>query len=199
MIDNLLGNRTNILVLRFLTKFYNQFFPKEEIVRETGAGLRNINDSLLILTNENILEREYRLGKIHYRFVINSSFKEKLSSLFEEERKRIVLRSTKLYKTISEIESKIIKVVGVNLLEILLFGSVAKGRDTANSDIDICVIVKDKNELLFKKIRSIQFDEKFENKVQLHVFTSYEFIQGKDQNPLIRDIIRDGVSLKIGK
>lgn len=200
MLDNLLGNKTNILVLRFLIKFENQFFPVEEIADETGAGLRNIKDSLRVLSNEGMLNVKTTRGKNYYKFDADSRVKELISLLFEEERKRISFKTNCIYKIVSEIESKIIKVLGSNLRDIILFGSIAKGRDTANSDIDLCVIVDKKEERLLAKLRSIQFNKKFNREVQIHVFTSREFIEAnKEQNLLIKDILRDGLSLKIGK
>lgn len=200
MIDNLLGNKTNILILRFLAKFENQFFPIEEIAGETGAGFRNVYDSLRILVNENVLKAKITKGRAHYKFDIDSKVNQLISNLFEEERKRLLFRNNHIYKVLSEIESKIIKAAGSDLIDIFLFGSVAKGRDTINSDIDLCVLVKEKDPKLLDKIRSIQFDRKFKHEMQIHVFTSKEFIDAdKNNNPLIKNILRDGLSLKIGK
>ena len=200
MLDNLLGNKTNILVLRFLTKFQNQFFPIEEIADEVGAGLRNVYDSLRILTNENILKTKTNKGRVYYRFDVDSNVKKLIFNLFEEERQRLFFKANATYKILSEIELRIIKSVGSNLIDIFLFGSIAKGRDTTNSDIDLCILVKEKDSRLLDKIRTIQFDEKFKRDMQIHVFTSKEFIDGdKNENPLIKDILRDGLSLKIGK
>ncbi|MBI4440112.1 nucleotidyltransferase domain-containing protein [Candidatus Woesearchaeota archaeon] len=200
MLDNLLGNKTNILVLRFLTKFQNQFFPIEEIANEVGAGLRNVYDSLSILTNENFLKTKVSKGRVYYKFDVDSNVKRLILDLFEEERKRLLFKTNTLYKTLSEIELRTIKLLGSNLVDIFLFGSIAKGRDTINSDIDLCILVKEKDPKLLDKIRTIQFDDKFKQDIQIHVFTSTEFIDGdKNENPLIKSIIRDGLSLKIGR
>ena len=200
MLDNLLGNKTNILVLRFLTKFQNQFFPIEEIANEVGAGLRNVYDSLRILTNENILKTKTNKGRVYYRFDVDSNVKKLIFNLFEEERQRLFFKANAIYKVLSEIELRIIKSVGSNLIDIFLFGSIAKGRDTTNSDIDLCILVKEKDSKLLDKIRTIQFDDKFKQDIQIHVFTPTEFIDGnKNKNPLIKSIIRDGLSLKIGR
>lgn len=200
MIDNLLGNKTNLLILRFLTKFENQFFPIEEITRETGAGLRNVYDSMRILSNESILSTKVTLGKSYYKFNVDSKVKELIFQLFEEERKRLFLKTPHIYKILSEIESKIIKIVGVNLIDIFLFGSIAKGRDTFGSDIDLCVLVEKNDPLLSDRLRAIQYGKKLKHDIQIHVFTSKEFIDAnKNKNPLIGSILRDGLSLKIGK
>lgn len=200
MLDTLLGNKTNILVLRFLTRFENQFFPIDEIARETGAGLRNVYDALRILAHEQVVKTKVTGGRIYYKFDVDSKVKQLIFNLFEEERSRLLLKTNHIYKILSEIESRIIKGVGSNLIDIFLFGSIAKGRDTVNSDIDICVLVKKKDPFQLNKIRIIQFDNKFKHQIEIHVFTSKEFIDGsKNENSLIKNIIRDGISLRIGK
>ena len=199
MIDNILGNRTNILVLRFLTKFKGEFFPADEISKETGAGLRNIYDSLKILCYDNIIMTKTANGKIHYRFVVDSSFKMTILQIFEEERSKLFLQHIFWYKIISEIESNLVKIAGSNLVEVILYGSVAQGRDTINSDLDLCVLINKDDENLKAAINRLAFDTKFKKEIQIHVFTSKEFMLAKhSKNPLIMNILKDGLSLKIG-
>lgn len=201
MIDNILGNRTNILVLRFLSKFDNQFFLPEEIAGETGAGLRNIHGSLRTLSYERILTKEKKnSGKVYYKFVIDSLTKELIYRMFDEEKKRLSLRNIKLYKVISEVESRITKIIGLNLVDVILFGSVAKGRDTVNSDLDFCILLAKKDNKTEQKVKKLALDNKFPNEIQIHTLTLDEFMAGyKNKNPLIGNIVRDGISLKMGK
>ena len=199
MIDNIFGYKTNLLILRFLTKFDNQFFTPDEIAKEIWAGLRNVKDSLRTLTYEKILEKKISLNRAHYKFAIKSPLTGLIYNLFEEERRRVALRTSKIYKILSEIESKVIKTLGLNLVDIILFGSISKGRDTVNSDIDLCVLVEQHNQLDEKKLRALSFENKFSNEIQFHIFTLDDFIRGKENNPLIKNILRDGISLKIGE
>ncbi len=200
MIDNILGNKTSILVLRFLIRFNGEFFPADEISKATGAGLRNVYDSLKALSYDNIVSKKLTNGKIHYRFIIDSSFKRTISNLFEEEQNRLFLRNINFYKMISEIESNIIKIAGGNLVEIILYGSVAKGRDTINSDIDFCVLINKEDEKLKIAIRKLTYENKFKREIQIHVFTSKEFKEAyQKENPLVLNIVREGASLKVGK
>jgi len=201
MIDNIFSNKTNILILRFLSRFDNQFFLPEEIAKETGAGLRNVHDALRILSYGQILTKDRKpSGKVHYKFVIDSHVKELIHQLFTEERKRMLLKNFKFYKIISEIESKIVKISGSGLIEIILFGSVAKGRDTFDSDIDLCVLMSKKDDNVDRKIKRVALDSKFPNDIQIHTFTLDDFITGrKNKNPLVENIFRDGIFLRIGK
>lgn len=200
MIDNILGNKTSILVLRFLTRFKGEFFPPNEISKETGAGLRNVYDSLKTLSYNNIISKRITKGQIYYRLVLDSSFKMTLANLFEEEKNRLFLHNIFFYKILSEIESDLIKIAGSNLVEIIIYGSVAKGRDTINSDIDICVLMNEDNKKMKMEINRLTYNNKFKREIQIHVFTSQEFEQAyKSENPLILNIMREGLSLKVGK
>lgn len=198
MIDGILGNKTNLLALRFLTRFKGQFFSADEIAKETGAGLRNIYDSLKILSYENIVSKNFSQGKVYYKFQVDSTVKESLFRIFEEERKKIFLHNHSFYKIISEIESGIVKIAGANLVDIILYGSVAKGSDTINSDIDFCVLINTKDPELKNKLIQLSFGEKFKREIQIQVFTSKEFVSA-GKNPLIKNILREGLSLKVGR
>lgn len=199
MIDNILGNKTNLLVLRFLVRFQNEFFPAEEIAEATGAGLKNVYDSLKILAYDDMVVIRTTGGRSLYKFNADSSVKDLVSRLFEEEKKRLFFRNASRYKTLSEIELRIVKSLGHNLIDILLFGSVAKGRDTQGSDIDLCIIVATHDKRTEDTIRRILLEKKL-HAVQAHIFSSEEFLDAhKKGNALAQNIMRDGLSLKIGR
>ena len=103
MIDNIFGNKTNVLVLRFLTRFANEFYPATEISEETGAGLRNVHDSLKMLSYAGVLSKRLSNGKIYYKFVADTIFNAFIHDIFSEERKRLFLQRTKLHKVLYEI------------------------------------------------------------------------------------------------
>lgn len=146
------------------------------------------------------MESKANAGKIYFKFNVDSKFKDVLKVLFDEERKQLYLRNIGTYKALSEIEAKIIKLAGSNLAEILLFGSVAKGRDTSDSDIDICLLIRKEDKSLRQSIRTLSLDNKSEHEVQIHIFTLEEFMLARrNKNPLVEDILKDGLSLKIGK
>lgn len=195
MLDTILGTKTNILILRLFTKFHSQSFSVEDIVKETCAGQRNIYKALGCLVSQRILIKNGRF----YRFILNSSISQLIYSLFEEERRRFFLPMP-FYKILAEIESKITLSLKQNLMDVFIFGSVAKGRASIDSDIDICVLVADKTPDVESKIREIGYAHDFPNEVHFHVFTGDEFLDAKSNgNPLILDIIRDGLSLKMGR
>jgi len=79
-----------------------------------------------------------------------------------------------------------------DILAILLYGSVAKGEDTPQSDIDICIVspsCKDKKSLLneiyrkldvFSKKYDVRFFEELPLYIQINVIKSNKIIYSKD-------------------
>lgn len=200
MIESIFGNKTNVLILRLLTRFKNEALSAEQISAQTGAGLRNVYDSLISLVHENVLIKDNSSRTAYYKFIVNSKINELINDMFEEERTRLYLNTNKTYRTIAEIESKIIKVLGSNLVDILLFGSVAKGKETYGSDIDICILIEREDDAAVNNVKSALFSLKLKNEIQPHVFTIRTFLKAKEQgNPLVESIIRDGISLKLGR
>lgn len=197
MIDNILGNRTNILVLRFLTRFKDQFFSADEIAKETSAGLKNVYDTLKMLSYEGLISEKKLKGKIYYKYIVDSSTKESIFRIFEEERRKVFLHNNSFYKIISELESNIVKIAGSDLVDIILYGSLAKGSETINSDIDLCVLIQEDDPGLKKKIIGLSFENKFDRDLQIQVFSSKEFLSA-NKNPLVQNIMREGLSLKMG-
>ena len=77
MIDNILANKTNILILRFLIRFENQTFTAEDIANSTGAGKRNLYDSLNILSYEKIVAKKSVNNRVYYQFIADSAVKDR--------------------------------------------------------------------------------------------------------------------------
>lgn len=71
----------------------------------------------------------------------------------------------------------------------ILFGSVAKGLDEEDSDIDLVCIGKN-------KINFIEYEEKLEKRLNIHFFTRAEWKMQKRKNKAFYyDIIMDGINL----
>ncbi|MEM2442974.1 MAG: nucleotidyltransferase domain-containing protein [Candidatus Bathyarchaeia archaeon] len=81
---------------------------------------------------------------------------------------------------------------------IIVYGSVARGEETENSDIDILVVGGEKN--LWEKISEIAHNVDYENNYETFITTIYltteEFEHRiKAGSPLIQTILREGVIL----
>ncbi|MEW6408449.1 MAG: nucleotidyltransferase domain-containing protein, partial [Patescibacteria group bacterium] len=78
--------------------------------------------------------------------------------------------------------------------EVYLFGSYSKLIYREDSDIDIAILNNNsfKKELINKFIKKLE--KKYNKKIELHFFNKSEFYKNK-KDPLIKDIIRNGIKL----
>ncbi|MBU1297648.1 MAG: nucleotidyltransferase domain-containing protein [Bacteroidetes bacterium] len=96
-----------------------------------------------------------------------------------------------------EVTSAIDKALGGNVVSIVLFGSVAQGNETAQSDFDICCIVKnedqkDKVQAILNNLSS-KFHKRFGIKLAPIFFMKDEFVKkAKNRNRLVNQIIESG-------
>lgn len=86
-----------------------------------------------------------------------------------------------------------IKEIGYPFLIVLIFGSFAKGKNTSNSDIDICII-SDNQEVSNKLIQKLKLSSL---KLEIHEFTTKEFISmiEKKQNNVGNEIVKSNILL----
>lgn len=81
-----------------------------------------------------------------------------------------------------------------NPIDIILFGSCAKGRVTRSSDVDICIILETNDKR--KVVRDILIEVEYKVDLDVVVYTPQEWQKNKDDQATFAGIIkRTGVSL----
>ena len=93
---------------------------------------------------------------------------------------------------------KIRALLGEQLISIKMFGSKVRGDFSQESDIDILMIVRDKNKIQREKIYDIllDIDLKFDPKISLKIFTREEFDQNKKLgSPFVFNVEKQGISI----
>ena len=101
-------------------------------------------------------------------------------------------------KAVTEFTSRIKDALGANLFDIRLFGSKATGKFTDDSDIDVLVIVRNRDEETFDIISEILLDVelKYDCLISPVVFSVLEFSQNQEHQTLFyNEVARDGVAL----
>ena len=77
-----------------------------------------------------------------------------------------------------------------NITSIVLFGSLAKGEDSEESDVDIIIIGKQKH------LSLSEFEDKLDKEITLHFFSWSEWNdKAKEEDPFYYEIINHGVPL----
>lgn len=100
---------------------------------------------------------------------------------------------------ITNIMADIYADIDAHIVDGYFFGSYAKGKETMHSDLDICLIVK-KDKAIVEAIMEEKIDQYLDYynvKLSLYIVTEKEFEEKKD-SPLIKNILKEGVSIKNG-
>lgn len=133
--ERLLGSSTAVRVLRVLVRFPQREMTGRELAREAGAPHPRALERLNEFEDEGLVSRRFA-GRAHlWRLERDHALVAPLTALFQvDDRVRQELRST--------LERGIGRIPGVT--EARLFGSVARGDEDPDSDIDIFLLVKDR-------------------------------------------------------
>lgn len=85
-----------------------------------------------------------------------------------------------------------------HLVSIILYGSVARGTDTSESDIDIAIILKDENNRnTMEKLLdlTVNMDLKYDKVFSVVDINYNEFIKWQETLPFYKNVKKDGVIL----
>jgi len=188
-LEELLSTKSDIKILRTLCKYPTKEFNESELARVSGVGQKTVNRAMPKYVSYGIVSARtiaranvYSLNSGHY--IVGQ-----LSSLFQAEDgaklelKRLLRNAFKEDKAIASL---------------VMFGSVARGKEEPTSDIDVLVLTKDK-EKAKEKLQVVEEAtmKKFGNVISEYILTPEEFKQKRDTQA-IREIVAHG-ELIVGK
>lgn len=130
MLEKILSSKSKVKILRALTKNPQREFCLEDIVKETSSSFGTIHPSIKDLVSSRIVLIR-KIGKTKI-YKINER-----SPLYYELRKLLMKERTMLLDIAKEFISETGK---KNIRAIIVFGSVARGDITTESDIDILLV-----------------------------------------------------------
>jgi predicted nucleotidyltransferase len=185
MIENILGSLTKIRILRLFFEYPNRSFTTDEILKNSFVGRGYGGKCIKQFINIGILNMN-KVGK-EKRYNLNKEnrFYDALKQFFDVEKSR--------YPTFSYIHRSIMGDLTQVLTEetIIVFGSVAAGTFTPESDIDM-LIVTDRESFVKRYIKKVQ--EKYKTKTQPIILSLEKLktlIQEKSQ--LIENVSKENV------
>lgn len=79
-------------------------------------------------------------------------------------------------------------------VNIILFGSYAKGNFNEDSDIDIAVILKDYNNLMQIQLELMRLRRNIDSRIEPHPFREKDF---DITNPLVHEIVKYGQNINV--
>lgn len=190
---DVLNSKTKIKIIKFLLT-HEASMSEREIASILKVSHMSVNRTMRELAELNFVNF-VTIGKAHlwrvnhksYAFIALSELIRGVSGIQEpiEELKKILLKN--LPKTL--------------IKRIVLFGSIAKGSERTNSDIDIFVLARDKQskeklESSIEKLSNICF-EMYGNRLAPYILTDQELKQKK--NLKIISEIKKGIEIYSGK
>jgi len=98
-------------------------------------------------------------------------------------------------ETIKQIASQFAELVKseMNIKSVYLYGSVVKGANTEDSDIDIAVVGDDfSGDLIEDTFKLMKIRRKVDNRIEPHPFKSTEFDKA---NPFVAEILATGIKI----
>jgi predicted nucleotidyltransferase len=157
-------------VIEFLSANADKQYTEKEISDSIRVKRSSINLALHTLNEEGLVSRK-KIGR---------------TSLYGADANHIIIKELKTLQNLLLIYPLIEK-LKTESQKIILFGSNAKGSNTAESDIDIFVQTNN-----VRKIREIVDSSQLKNKIQLIVKTPKEMLIINNQKPLFFQEIEKG-------
>lgn len=164
--------------MSFLAKYSDLEFHEREIARRVGISFGSANKALNELSSSGILTRKRAGNMVFYR--INP----------EEP----ILRPLKIFVTLAMLRPLIAK-LRPSTSRITLFGSCAKGEDTAESDVDL-FIVADNTRQAEQIIRKFSFPKGFEDvTIKPVILSTLDLLKSEKTEPEFLSLVNDGIVL----
>jgi predicted nucleotidyltransferase len=186
--DEILGNRTKVKLLRAFFTYSGKEFTESELQRIAGIPQASVHRNVKSLLANGLLDRErigkanlYSLNKEHILYPL-------IKNTFENERNLL----SELKKSLKDsIES----FSGIGLA--VLFGSVVKGTERVDSDIDILIVCKaDKSQVEAEMKNLIQdIINKFGNMISPMIKNDTE-MKGMKKSSIYKELKKGEVLFK---
>jgi predicted nucleotidyltransferase len=185
-LDDLLGQKSKIRILRLLLGSHAQLTGRD-IARQTGLNHRTCHTALRGLARQGVVRRQpagaahlYELNEEHV--LVRGA----LSGLFDAEQ-----------GLVEEYARSARKGLGIPLESVILYGSVARGEERADSDVDLMFIVRDEKTAEKGRERlgtlGASLARKFGSVPQIVFSTARSFREGvKGRKPYYSAVVQDG-------
>ncbi len=183
MLSELL-NRDIVKILTFFSISPGSKFSRNEIKEKTRLNNSPLDAALTILLKNHILLRERRLLGLN----LEDETAKEIFKLIKKEYVRLKGIPLKIYYILVDVSCLLSK--NKNIVKAYLFGSYAKLIYTDKSDIDLAIVLKKGDSLIVQDIKK-QLSKESEL-IEPHFFIDKDM---KQNDPLIKEILRNGVSL----
>ena len=178
-LENLFGSKVRIKLIRTLYKFKDRSFTLSELSRYSNVTRQGITKVIDDLNGMNLI----RLERIGNSIIIRLNRNEFINNIL----KVYDLEKNTLNNLIGVIKSYF---KDKEVISLALFGSVAKGEENFNSDIDLLIITKNKKlSLKISEKCNLEVIDKFGNVLMPYILNKNEFKKSNIREEVIRNHI----------
>lgn len=182
-LDDLLGSKERIRLLRFLVKYPKKESTSNELSRYCNVSTRSTIDILTCFKEIGFVESKRKGNAILWNLNENHViFKFLLRPLFKGE--------ANIFK---QLASDIRRSIPAE--KIILFGSVSKGEEKHESDLDLFALVRSKDKIFEKSVGGLQNKllKEYGNLLSLVAYTPREYAK---MNKTLKEDIEKGIVIK---
>lgn len=173
-LNDILGNPVPLALLRFFLDNPSKDFYRAQITEKVGIAKASTGKWLSIIEEEKLLRSENRANAKFYR--LNSS--------------NVLVKHLKVLISLSDLLSAF---EGFSE-EAHVFGSVARGEDTKESDVDILIISDRPKAEVMKKLAPVS--KRLSRKLSPVILTPIEFAQlSRSDKPFYERVIKDKIRI----
>lgn len=196
VVENVFSSPSKVQVLRVLSSSSSALSP-QELEKECTKNISVIYDAVRELEAEGVIVSVNPEGrKNYYRLNMENSFSDSVRTLFRDEKEE---------KSLSDVPAHLLNIVfdvrnrlksGVEGLElVLIFGSVARGDFTPESDIDLYLVVEEKSLELEDKVYDLLEDYDRDFSVVIRDREAYRNDFSDEPSELGKSIMLEGFSI----
>jgi len=185
-LEHLLGNKITLSTLRILINYKGRIFTIRSLAQDAGASHPEVSATVTELEKFGVVQIQ-PVGRAHQISLNEKSFvlKEIIEPIFKAEKKTL----DKVILILKEhLDTK-------KIISSVIFGSVSKGTEKEDSDIDVLVISEDfdhATEAIANASEAVALG--FHTRVSPIIFTKKEFLS-KKRGDLIRSILSDHIHI----
>jgi len=177
-------SKTRTKILKYFFSNKNEKYYLRQLERILGICVANIRRELMSLEKMGLFLKEKKGKEVYY-------FLNKDLAIFEEIKK--IISKTIGMEAVLERELK--KVKGIRIC--FIYGSVAKGKEDALSDIDVFIVGEIKEDDVLRAVRKLE--EELSREINYTIFTEVDLLKGvKKDRVFFKDVLNGGKIFLIG-
>ncbi len=191
LIEPILGYKSTWRILELLLETPRKKVSRHQLFEHTKLGNAPLSRGLRRLTAVGILVKDKKGKKEFYYVNQANEYSRLLYQLWERE--RFDLRNVDY--DVKVIVSEFVRMAldAVDVAEIILFGSWAKGTASVRSDIDIAVVFEENLNGEVEITRIVRhLEKKYKKEIQVHSFASRSFVM---KTAIVKEIKNEGIWL----